>query len=241
MAIEVNSPEYFMIFGFTIMVLAVKLLMSGYMLRNIMKRRKEGQMVSTWFLWAFFILIFCLFISRVFYVLFDFYFTKFDMTTYYVYPNYWYWKMGNFFAGFGLIYMVFALDRRLLQFKLKGIIEIFMAGGLIAVMIYPIETMDDFNFVSVLYVIPLFGIVVLPLIFIKIARESTGDLRKISFSIIIGIILYTIASFAVNAAIVTALNEATSRSMDVLLYLIQTLLKMIGIVLLAYGASKFQF
>ena len=215
--------------------------MSGYMLRTIMIRRKEGQMVSTWFLWAFFTLIFCLFISRIFYVIFDFFLTKFDMNTYYIAPNYWYWKLGNLFSGLGLTYMVFALDRRLLQFKLKGIVELFMIGGLIAVMLYPINSMDDFNFVSILYVIPLFGIVVLPAIFIKIARQSTGDLRKISFSIIFGILLYSIASFAVNAAIVIEINEAAGKSMDVLLYFIQSIFKVIGIIMIAYGASKFQF
>jgi hypothetical protein len=240
MAIVPYSIEFWVIFALTLIVVIVKLGLTLYLLNVILKKRKEGDALASWFVLSICILMFCLFLSRICFMIFDFYYTKFDMQTYYLNPNAWFWKLGNLFSFTGMIVMVFALDKKVLQFKLKGIVEILMVIGAVIFTIYPIHNMASFNVASILMIIPSCGIIVLPLIFIKIAHTSTGEIKKTANMLLIGIILFILAGFAVNAAIVNGINAAFNTSYDVYFYLIQTTMKIVGILLIGYSATKLQ-
>ena len=40
---------------------------------------------------------------------------------------------------------VYIIDKKILQFKLKGIVEWIMFASVVVVMVYPINNMNDFN------------------------------------------------------------------------------------------------
>lgn len=239
MTIIPNSPEFFMIVGFTIATILIKLILSIYIGLRIQKKKKEQGVMGLEFLTAVFVMIFTLFLSRIFYAFFDYYYTKFDMTLYAGEPQVWFWKIGQSIATLGQAYIIYILDKKILNFKFKGIISVLMVIGAVVTLVYPVHNLEDFNTLSIIGIIPMIGIIILPLVFISIARKSSGDIRKTAWMLVFGILLFVIGSLVINAGILTALQTAFNRPMDVYMYLVQTITKGIGICLIAYAATKF--
>ena len=122
MSIQPNSPEFNTIVALTIALLIVKLIISLYLGKKIIERKKETGKISYGFVTSLFVLTICLFISRLFYFQFDFIFSQMDPTTYHIFPNYIPWKIAAFMSGLGYANFIFVIDKKILGFKLKGII-----------------------------------------------------------------------------------------------------------------------
>ena len=238
-----GSLEYWLIFAATLFVVAVKLFMLVYIEIRIKKQKKINKSLSTIFMRATWVLILCLFISRIFYMIFDFHLTSFDESLYFLEPNIWYWKTGQFIVGIGLATMVFVVDRKILDFKLRGIISYIILVGSVITLLIPVANEQDFNFVSIISSLPQVGIVVVAIVFINIAVKTSGEVRKTASILIIAFMLYGLSAIVVNAALIDVLDallaDTTTQSIEIYMYIIQAAGKSIGIVLIAYGASRF--
>lgn len=239
MAITPNSPEFYMILGFTLITICIKLILTIYIGLRIHQKKKEEGVVGLEFITAVMIMIFALFLSRVFLTVFDYHYTKFDMDLYPNEPQIWFWKAGQLIATLGEAYVVFILDKKIYNFKFKGMISLLMIISAMALLLYPVHDLSGFEVLSILSVICMLGIAILPITFINIALKSSGELRRTAWMLVSGMLLFIIGSIIINASILNALQEAFDRSFDVLMFLIQTILKGIGMIMIAYAATKF--
>lgn len=235
-----DSREFYIIFGITCLIVLVKVFIVLFLGKNLLAQKKE-KAIAQGFLFAIFITVLGLLISRLLYMVFDFYYTKFDMALYPDSPGVWFWKIANFTTGIAQAYLVFIVDRNILQFKYKGMIAYAMCGGYTFCLLYPIHILDDFNLVSTVYVLPSLGILLLLFIFGRIARQSSGELRRVAWSVVLAVAFMGVAALFVNAALINALQPKVTFSVDVLMYIIQAAFKITGILLLGYSSTKFKF
>jgi len=237
-----NSIQFWIILYATVAVVIIKFSIVMYLSVKIHKRKKEGSLAVP-FMRGFMLLILCLFISRLFYMAFDFYFTTgpaqaFDQTLYANHPGVYFWQIAQFITSIGLGIITFMTDRILLNFKFKGIFAyIVLAGGIFA-LVYPVNNFNDFNFVETVGILPDLGLIVTFACLVNIAVKTTGIVRRNASILIVAIVCYIIASLVVNASVINGLTTLLGIQMDVYVYLMQAILKIIGITLMAYGASR---
>lgn len=241
MVFAADSFEFKLILVLTIITVLFKLVMVLYLGNKIRQAKRDTGPSSTEFMTGMWIFMLALLISRIFYMIFDFYFTKFDMTKYADLPDVWFWKTGQMISGLGIAYLIDVVDRKILQRKFKGILTFIMVAGAIMVMVIPINTLDDFALVSTVSMIPQLGVVIVPFVFISLGLKATGELRQTSWMIVLASILLAFASIVVNGGIVNALNAALApNSIDVYLYLVQMVCKIGSYSLFVIASNRFK-
>lgn len=240
MTISPGSFVFGLILGLTIFIMVVQAGIFVYLGRRILEKRKEKEIVSFDFIFGVFLLILFLLIARIFYSIFDFYYTQFDQSLYYISPNIWFWKMGEVFTGIGPAILIFIIDKKILGFKFKGILSYILIAGIIAGFVYPVSNTFDFQMVSSIGLISGFGAAIIPIIFIYIASKSTGEVKKIAILILVGFILYIVGSLLVLDNLVTFLVSLYGSNMQIVLYITSTGLKSIGLIIFSFGATKFK-
>ena len=238
MAIKPNSFEFNLFFILTIIVLAAKGLLTLYLGKKVLNKKKETGHFSIDFLFSVMILILCLFISRLFYTYFDFFLTKFDESTYHMFPNVVYWKIAGFIAAMGFAFVLFIIDLKVLNFKYKGLFCYILILLSLIQLLFPVNSAADFELVSSLTLF-LLGIgFIFPAVFIYIGIKTPG-LRKISFMIVLGCIIYTIGGIIVGEYILAPLREIFGPQIHITAFFIFLFSKLTGLTLLAYSVSKF--
>ena len=243
MAITPNSVEFYTIFWLTMFVVIVKAVVLIYLEKKIQKKKKEGSMAVS-FIRGISIFILSLLVARIFYIVFDFHYTKFDDTIYYLMPQIWYWKAGQLLSGLGQVYLVWVVDKKILDNKFKGVISILMLVLIVFPFLYPVRQDPvlgevDFNLLSTFSIVSSLGTVIVFLVFIYIGRKSTGAVKKTAYTLSWAFFLYGIGALAVNQSIIDALQPLFSGDIDVYVYLVQSITKAVAICLIAYGATKF--
>ncbi len=214
----------------------VKFAMLIFLGVKIHRRKKEGLEFAVAFLRAMWVLIFALFLSRLFYMWFDFGLTHFNQAIYYKFAIW--WQIAQLIIGCGLAVIVFVIDRKILNFKLKGIFAYIILAGSIVTLLWPMNSSADFDTISLIGILPQLGMFVVFIVFLNIAVKSTGRVRKTALIIIFAFVLYTVAALLVNAGIITALTPILGPNTDVLMYVIQSTLKTAGIIMMAAGAAR---
>jgi hypothetical protein len=231
------SPETEnIIFWLTCFIEAVKFIMLVFLGIKIHRRKKEGLELAVAFLRAMWILIFALFLSRLFYMYFDFGLTHFVKVVYHLYAIW--WKIAQLIIGCGLAVIVFVIDRKILGFKLKGIFAYIIIAGSIITLLWPMNGPIDFDTISTIGILPQLGMFVVFVVFLNIAVKATGRVRTTAVIIIFAFVLYTVAALLVNAGLLTVLTSILGPNTDVLMYAVQSILKAAGIIMMAVGASR---
>ncbi len=235
-----DSIEFYIIFFSACVVIAIKLAIVIILAIKIHGETKEGipAGLRVPFMRGLMVMILFLFVSRLSFMIFDFYYTKFDMDLYYLQPNVWFWQLGNLLATTGMAAVIFVTERTILHFKTKGIITYMIIACGIFTMVFPVRSRDDFNFLSTILIFPAMGILITFLSFLNMAIKTKGHARRNATTMSIAIMLYAAAALLVNAGLITAFNSALGFDVDVYFYLLQAIFKVAGIVLIAYGASR---
>jgi small-conductance mechanosensitive channel len=148
------------------------------------------------------------------------------------------WKIAQLIVGCGLAYIVFVIDRKILGFKFKGIFAYIIIAGSIIMIIWPVSTKDDFAAMSSMSILPQLGMFVVFFVFLNIARKSSGRVRKTAVIIILAFVLYTVAALLVNAGLVSAIQIAFGESAAIYPYILQSIFKTAGVIMMAVGASR---
>ncbi len=138
----------------------------------------------------------------------------------------------------GIAYVLFIVDKKILNFKLKGILAIITIVGAVVIFIYPVNNSADFAFISGLSIITNGAIAILLVLFIYIAIKTPG-LRKVCLFIVTGGILYAVGSVLVNEALLTQLRAIYGQGIHVFVFFVFMTLKISGLILMSYGFTKF--
>lgn len=234
-----GSFEFQLFFILTLLLLVTKGILLLFVGNKLIKKKREGGSISMDFVFGMFILLLSLFISRLFFVYFDFILTEFDSSAYYLFPNYLFWKMGMVITSIGIGILLFITDKKVLGFKLKGIFSYIAFIGAVIILLYPVNTANDFAFISGLSIITNGSIAILLLFFIYIAIKSTGDVRRNAIFIVIGGLTYALGSILVNEALLTQLRLAFGEEIHIVVFFLFILFKIIGLVFMSYAFTKF--
>jgi hypothetical protein len=237
MPILAFSTEFYTILYITIGVIIVKAILSFLLSKKALIAKKEG-LQSFQFIGSIAILMICLVISRIFLVIFDFYLTRFDLTTYTINKNVWIWKIGGIFANLGLIPVSYIVDKKILQGKFKGILALWIFIWSIVVLVYPVNVFQDFEIASTFLMVSNLGALIVPGVFIKMIRDTTGTLKSYAILFLVGLIMYILAALIVNAAILTRLNTLFGQGIEITLYSLQAVFKIVGLVMFSFATTR---
>jgi hypothetical protein len=239
MTIKPKSFEYNLLFTLIILIIAVTLILLLFLGKEVLKKRKELGYLSMDFLFGNFVAFACLFISRLFYMYFDFFLTKFDTSKYILPENLWAYKVGGLIYLSGFSVLLFIIDKNLLSFKLKGILSYIIIAIALFVFLYPVNSTTDFEFISAVEMIAFFIGLLIPAIFFYIGIKNPG-LRFISYVFAIGIILFYIGIAIVAEFILAPLRESFGTGIQITMWIISLILQIVGLISMTYASIKFK-
>jgi len=230
-----NSLELDITFILTLILLATKLFLTLFLGKEVIGKWKRLGYFEFDFLFAFFILISSLFISRIFYMIFDFFLTQNDITKF---PQYiLYWKLGGFLGVIGLIVVLTIIDKVIFKFKLYEIPSLLILGVFIFVLFYPVNTPKDFRFLHLLLIGSLSFTFLIPVMFFYIALRAP-EIRKVSLILSFGVILYLIALIFINEFFLSPFENIFGSEFRIIVFLIFIIIKLAGLILITYSSTN---
>jgi hypothetical protein len=221
----------------TLAIIFFKLILGIYLSVKVRKSKKEEKGIPL-FIAAVMLLMFLWAISRTFFMLFDFFFTKFVELDYPKFPNVWFWKFGSLFGAIGVVAILFIVDKKILSNKFKGIFAYIMLSSTVIMMIFPVYTYPDFVMVSTIGFIGSATSLLVPILFLYIGIKTPG-LRKTAFIFTFGILIYVVGSAFVSASIIPIFYSAGLT--QTMVYAISTSMKVLGLSMMTYGTTRFHF
>jgi hypothetical protein len=232
--------QYMFLFYLTVVLLMVKGLILIVILKRILTERKKLEKVPLVFLYAMFVLMLSLFTSRVFYGAFDFFATGFDMDLYTLPFNIVLHKTGQVIVNVSIAFLIWALDRRIMLNKFKGIPAIIILAGALIQAFFPIregfvEDFELYSFFNIFFLLPAV------IIFINFMWMGivTPRLRKTSWVLAIAFMIHTFAAVIVNAAVISSIENALGPWVPYVMYTISITAKVVGLFLMLYGALNY--
>ncbi len=236
MAIETGSLEYNLILTFTLIVLVTKLILSIFLGKKIYDKWKETRELSFGFITSVFVMMVCLFISRILFMQYDFVYTKFDPNLFHLYPAILYWKTATLISMIGYATFLFTIDRKILDFKYKGIFSYIILGLALIAFFYPVSSSQDLEYIGIILLFANVVAIIIPILFFNIGKNQ--GYKKPAYMTAIGIIIFAIGANIVNESLVNFL-EGYFGGARVLLYLLSVIIKVTGLVTFSYGITKF--
>jgi hypothetical protein len=203
----------------------------------VQRTRKQGQFSFDLVFAMFFFMLFVT-ISRILFSIFDFVLTDFNTDFYVQYV--WVWKIGMIFSQSGIVILLFILDKTVFKFKLKGLLAYIVAAAIIFQVAYPVNTLADFDLVSIFTLVSVGGSILLPIMFFYVGSRNT-ELKKSSSQLAWGIILYIVGAVLllenIIGPLVTFFNNPDIR---VYIYTLSTISKIAGLIFIYFGTSTFR-
>ena len=240
MLISPDSLEWQILFIATILILSTKLFMIIYLGRFIIRRKRETGYFSFDFTFGFFIFVISLFISRVFLIYFDFYLTKFDPNTFYLMPNIIFWKLGQLVVGLGFVAALYPTETKTLHLRTKGFISLVVLILHFFVFFIPVNSAEDFDFVSTL-VVPLFAVdIIIPIVYYIISAKSPG-FRKGPLVFATGILTYSAGVIIIGEVVASPVRDLFGVEGLITIIFFYLLLKAVGIVMGTYGIIRMEY
>nr|MDO8111997.1 hypothetical protein [Candidatus Sigynarchaeota archaeon] len=223
----------------TLIVIGVKFSIAAFLGRRVYKQSKTQTKRRLTFIGAAFLLILCLGISRSIYFYYDFFLTQFIPANLFIKPNIYYWQVATCIAGYSGAFLLFVLERDIYRFKTCLI----PTGAVIVIstiqLLYPVNNMDDFQFVSTIGIIGTLGMLLAIITFIYLAIKSSGLLRKVCVALMIGVFIYAIAGMAMSENILGAIDAAIPGARAVVILLVP-IFKIVAFTIITWGAVNFQ-
>ncbi len=225
-----------LIFMLTLVIILVKLVLGIYLAVKVKRSKKEENPVAPVFIGAVMMLMFLWAISRILFTMFDFFLAQHDEDNYVEWV--WWWKFASLAASVGVIAILYIVDKKILSNKFKGIFAYIMLAGTILQVLYPVVIFSDFVIASTIGIIGSATSFLIPILFLYIGKKTPG-LRRTAFTFAFGIIIYVVGSAFVSASIIPIFYAAGLNPDQV--YLISTSMKVIGLLMVTYGTTRFRF
>ncbi|NMC04555.1 MAG: hypothetical protein GYA24_05050 [Candidatus Lokiarchaeota archaeon] len=224
------------LFYITIGLLAAKASLIIFLISRIFAERRNAEKTPLGLLYAGAFCMSMFLLSRLGYMTFDFFMTRFDPSTYTIPPAIHVWTAANLVNALGSISLLIVVERSFLLWRLKGILVIFVSAIVIINAIYPIRqgTLDDFNMVSTLGLVGGSASLSIPIIFFILGRTAPA-LRKFAWIFSFGVLVFAVGSGGLSQSIIDTVLRDIDRD---LVFFTGNTLKVVGISILAYGMSK---
>ncbi|TXT66289.1 MAG: membrane protein of unknown function [Promethearchaeota archaeon] len=240
--LEPNSLEYQIFLILVILLLVAKLSFSVYLGIKIYKKTKNQGKFTFDFIFGVFTLMICLLVSRLLYLFYDFFLTQFNPANF-LDPNaLTVWAFASLISTLGYSAAMFTVDYRVLHFRLKGIFAYIILGVGIFDFIYVmggfVTTEEAFDLVNGILIISNVLAIIIPIIFFYIGIKTTG-LRKTAFIIAFGVIIFSIGSSLVLQPIIAPLRDAFGDTIQIPIFFMFFLFKLIGLGMFSYGVTQF--
>lgn len=233
-----SSTDFEIFFILTIIYTVTFCILDGYLALRILEQKRKTNAVKFGFVHSIVVMFLLLIISRLFYMNFDFNLTKFDPNLYYIYPNFWFWKMGSMFSNLGYAVFIFVIDYRVFNFKFKGIFGFFLVGMMIVQLVYPVSTALDFVVVSNIDLVGNVLAIIIPVFFFYIGRKKT-PVRLPSLAVAFGVIIYAIGSNIQNEGFLGPIATLIGAQIRIPIYLLSLILLIGGLLMFTYGVTRF--
>ena len=230
--------EFNLFLVLTIIAIITIIVLTLYLLKRVLNEKKKTGHISYNFVFSLFILMVCLLISRLIFFYWDFFLTKYDYDKYFLYPNIIYWKVGMFIAFLGYANLLFTIDKKAFDFKFKGILAYIIVASGLFILLYPINSPEDFNIVSIVFSIASLIGIVIPILFIIMGFKTQRDIRKGAFMFALGVILYLVSMNFVNTSLLELLGEMYGSQMRITMFFLFIVFQVSGLILCTYGAIK---
>jgi len=237
--LDPSSVQYQTFYILTIILLIVKVLLTIYVIKGLLDKKKETGEFKIGFIFGILILLICLIISRMFFILFDFNLTAFDETLYHLPENVWSWKLGMFISTLGIAVLVFIIDWKALKFKLKGVLAYIIIIGATIILVYPVTTPSDFQTMSSISIISVSGTLIIPIIFIYLGVKIPG-MRKPAFLLVIGFVIYALGPLLVNDAILNVFRDIFGPEIHTFMFFLNIIFKISGLVVISISIINFK-
>ena len=111
-------------------------------------------------------------------------------------------------------------------------------GGSIFILFYPVNSPEDFQFVSAVSIVSSLGTVLIPVIFLYLGIKIPG-LRKTALMITLGFIIYALGPILVNDAILEVLRTTYGDQIHIIIFFLFITLKITGLIIISYSVTKF--
>ncbi|MBD3253963.1 MAG: hypothetical protein GF383_02670 [Candidatus Lokiarchaeota archaeon] len=234
-----GSFEYVLLFTLTLILIGGKSLLGAFLLNRVIENTKKRGNFEIDFVFGIFILVLCFAVSRILYTYFDFFLTRFDYNKYHLIPNQYVWKAASVVFLSGLAILMFIIDKKVINFKFKGVFAYIIIAVIIFELIYPISSADDFELIAMVETIgALIGVILFPMIFIYLGIK-TPRLRKISLIFAFGIIIFAIGAGIQARFVIIPLMEIYGAIMKSIVWIISISMKLIGLTMITYSCTKF--
>ncbi len=239
MKVEPNSLEFNVFLVLIIILLIFKLALVLYLCTEVNREKNRTGKITFDFLFSILLLFICLFISRILYLFFDFFLTQFDTSKAYLEPAITVWKFASLSANIGYIIVLFTIDKKVLDFKLKGLLGYIMTVAAIIQFVYPVSSPEDFEVVSAIGAAANIVAITIPIIFFYIGIKTPG-LRKICFLIAFGVIIFAIGSNLAVEPILAPVRATYGLAGQITMYFLLFTFKIIGLAMFTYGVMNFK-
>jgi len=237
-SMDTSETNFWIAFALTIFIIVSKFTLSGYLFRKYRSVEVVGQHKLN-FIMGMCLLIFGLGISRTIYLYYDFFLTKYDPELLYIMPNVLYWKIALFIGTLFSLPLLYVVERDVYQFKTKKIPTIILGIMAVIVLIFPIKSKSDFEFVSLIGSLSFLLALLVPAAFIYLAIKTSGQLKKVSLMLALAIIAYGIISMLMSENVLAALDAAMPgiRTFIIILF---PICKVISLILITYSTVNFR-
>ncbi len=176
------------------------------------------------------IMFLCLIIGRIFFLIFDFFLTGFNVDEFDTYILI--YKIGLFFVLLGFSALLFIIDGLLFQGKDKYIFTVIYFIPLVFIILAPtIDIVQNFTIISFI------SWMIIPIGYIYIGIKAPGEVRKKATYIILGVIIYLFSYIFLAEGIIVQIVA----QLPVFMYDIHSITivgKILGVLLIAKGYLK---
>jgi hypothetical protein len=238
MILDISSLELNIFFVLSVILITVKVALLAYLSKKERDHVRESGKFSFGFAFGVIIVMVCLIASRLIYMQFDFALTHFDSSTYYEFPNVWYWKTATMIASVGYVIFIFVTDYRIFKFKFKGIFAYMIMAFALTLFFYPVHTKADFDFQSLFLLSANCVAIVLPVFFFYIGR-TRSPYQIPSLLIAFGVIIYAIGASITTESLIVMFVSTFGEGARLMIYFTSLLSKITGLVMFSYGVSVF--
>ncbi len=233
----ITSFQNNVFFILTIILLIGKAILAIYLGKTLYEKRKNLGYLELDFLFGFFVFVVSLFVSRVFYMIFDSFLTQFDPYLQYLPENVIFWKLGCFFSSIGVAFILFIIERAIFKFKFKCIPSIFVLIANIIILFYPINTLIEFRIFSILLFASFFISLLIPITFIYNGIKYP-EIRKVSLMLGVGALIFFIGTASVSQIVSDPFKAFFGDEYEIIKYFPFFILKLIGLIIVSYFSTN---
>lgn len=231
-----NNYEFNLKLVLNLVLLAIKLLFSIFLARVILRKKKEEGTLEFNFITGYFLLLILTALANMFFI----YLLFFDPDTYYLMPIVIIWKLATFFEYLSYLPVFIAIEWRVLNFKLKCIPSSTLLFIALLILIYPIDSQEDIEFLSSFVIVAVIAGLFIFAVFLYIGIKIPG-LRKPAFLYIFGAIINTIGQQLGAENLLIYFSEEYGQPIYTSMQIFSLTLRVIGLLMAVIGISQFEY